>query len=71
MPVPPIPSGLALFALTLLLVAATTLWTRDAPRLYDHALIPGLALLAVIALETVHYGPLLREFWEAGITCCH
>jgi len=56
---------LGLHALTLLLLA-TTLWTRDAPSLYDHALIPGLALLAVIALEAVNYGPLAREFWEAS-----
>ena len=56
---------LGIYALTLLLLA-TTLWTRDAPSLYDHVLIPGLALLAVIALEAADRGPLAREFWAAA-----
>lgn len=57
---------LGLFALALLL-AATTLWTREAPALYDHALIPGIAILAVIALESTGYGPLSRDFQQAGL----
>ncbi|QCO56199.1 DUF2339 domain-containing protein [Pseudorhodobacter turbinis] len=52
---------LAILALALLLVA-TTIWTREAPALYDHALIPGMAFLAVIALEGIYYGALFRGF---------
>ncbi|WP_050527999.1 DUF2339 domain-containing protein [Pseudorhodobacter aquimaris] len=58
---------LAIFALALLLVA-TTIWTKEAPALYDHALIPGAAFLAVIALEAIYYGALFRYFYTAGLT---
>jgi uncharacterized membrane protein len=57
---------LALVALMLLLIA-TTLWTREAPALYDHALIPGIAFLVALALESAGYGPLFREFQHAGL----
>lgn len=57
---------LGLYALTLLLLA-TTLWTRDAPALFDHALLPGVALLLTIALEGLNYGPLAAAFWDAAI----
>jgi uncharacterized membrane protein len=57
---------LAIFTLVLL-IAGTTLWTRDAPALYDHALIPGLAFLAVLAFEGSSYGPLLDAFRQAGM----
>ncbi len=57
---------LGLYALTILLLA-TTLWTRDAPALYDHALIPAAALLVTIALEPTLYGPLANAFWDASI----
>lgn len=57
---------LALFALALLLLA-TTVWTREATALYDHALIPGLAFLAALALESLTYGPLLRDFQIAAL----
>lgn len=50
-----------------LLIAATTFWTHDAPALYDHALIPGLAFLGAIALESTNHGPLFREFQQAAI----
>lgn len=56
---------LALVALGLLIMA-TTLWTRDAPALYDHALIPGLAFLTVIAVEGLSFGPLYAQFWASG-----
>ena len=56
---------LSLFTLALLLLA-TVIWTREAPALYDHALIPGLAFLAAIALES-DYGPLFRAFQDAAL----
>ncbi|MGB3279687.1 MAG: DUF2339 domain-containing protein, partial [Pseudorhodobacter sp.] len=49
------------------LILATTFWTHDAPALYDHALIPGIAFLIAIALESVGFGPLFREFQQAGV----
>lgn len=57
---------LGLIALALLL-GATTIWTRNAPALFDHALIPGIALLVSIALESTGHGPLFREFQQAGL----
>ena len=57
---------LALFALALMLVA-TTIWTRQAPALYDHALIPGIGFLAALALESTGYGALFREFRNAAL----
>jgi uncharacterized membrane protein len=57
---------LAVFTLALM-IAGTTLWTRDAPALYDHVLLPGLAFLAILAVEGSNYGPLLDEFQQAGI----
>jgi len=56
---------LALFALAALLLA-TLIWAREAPALYDHALIPGLGFLAALVLES-GYGPLFREFENAAI----
>lgn len=56
---------LALLALALM-VFATTIWTREAPALYDHALIPGIGFLAALALESTGYGPLYWEFVKAG-----
>ncbi|MGO4908052.1 DUF2339 domain-containing protein [Pseudorhodobacter sp. W20_MBD10_FR17] len=57
---------LAIFTLGLI-ISATTLWTQNAPALYDHALIPGLAFLALIALESVTDGPLFHAFQQAAI----
>ena len=55
---------LALAALVALLVA-TLIWMRQAPALYDHALVPGLAILTVLLIEATDFGPLFREF-QAG-----
>jgi uncharacterized membrane protein len=55
----------ALLALSLL-IAATTIWTRQAPALYDHVLIPGIAFLAAIALESTGYGRLFAAFQAAA-----
>ncbi|NRB15999.1 MAG: DUF2339 domain-containing protein [Rhodobacteraceae bacterium] len=52
---------LALASLVVLLIA-TLLWMRQAPALYDHALVPGLAILAVLVIEATSFGPLYREF---------
>ena len=52
---------LALSALVVLLVA-TLIWMRQAPALYDHALVPALTILAVLLLEPIDFGPLFREF---------
>lgn len=57
---------LGIMALGLLLVA-TTLWSHDAPALYDHALIPGIAFLATLALESTGNGPLFRAFQQAAL----
>lgn len=57
---------LALLALMLLL-AATVVWARQAPALYDHALIPGIAFLLVLAVESMGYGPLYRAFQNAAL----
>ncbi|RUS59031.1 DUF2339 domain-containing protein [Pseudorhodobacter sp. E13] len=57
---------LAILALTLLL-AATVVWARQAPALYDHALIPGIAILLLLAFESLGYGPLYRAFQNAAL----
>ena len=44
---------------------ACTLWMRQAPALFDQALVPALALLACIAYEGLSFGPLFREFTAA------
>ena len=56
---------LGLATLVILLIA-TLLWMRQAPALYDHVLIPGLALLAVLMLQAIDRGPMFQEF-RAGI----
>lgn len=56
---------LGLATLVILLVAAL-LWMRQAPALYDHILVPGLAILAVLILEAIDSGPMFQEF-RAGI----
>jgi uncharacterized membrane protein len=55
---------LAIATLSALLLAAL-IWLRTAPALFDHALVPGLALLAVILLEGLGFGPLFRAFQAA------
>ncbi|MEP0156653.1 DUF2339 domain-containing protein [Pseudophaeobacter sp.] len=54
----------ALLTLVTLLLASV-LWMRHAPALFDHALVPGLAILAVVLLEGLNFGPLFREFTAA------
>jgi uncharacterized membrane protein len=56
--------SLAIATLSVLLLA-TLIWLRAAPALFDHALVPGLALLAVILVEGLGFGPLYREFQAA------
>lgn len=56
---------LGIFALALL-IAATTLWTRDAPALFDHVLVPASAFLVAVAFEGLSFGPLYTQFWSAG-----
>jgi uncharacterized membrane protein len=56
--------SLAIATLSVLLLA-TLIWLRAAPALFDHALVPGLALLAVILVEGLGYGPLFRAFQAA------
>ncbi|WP_114285365.1 DUF2339 domain-containing protein [Candidatus Halocynthiibacter alkanivorans] len=52
---------LGLFTLVLLLIA-TLVWMRQAPALYDHALLPGLAILTVLLIEADFNGPLYSAF---------
>lgn len=54
--------GLAALAVLLLM---TLLWMRMAPALFDHALLPGLAILAMILMEGLNHGPLWQEL-QAG-----
>lgn len=53
--------GLAGLAVLLL---ATVLWMRMAPALFDHALLPGLAILALILMEGLNHGPLWSAFQD-------
>lgn len=55
---------LAFGTLTLALVA-TLIWMRRAPALFDHTLLPGLAILALLALEPFAHGPLYSAFLDA------
>ncbi len=55
---------LAIATLSVLLLA-TLIWLRAAPALFDHALVPGLALLAVILVEGLGFGPLFLAFQAA------
>jgi uncharacterized membrane protein len=55
---------LALGAL-LLMTVTLTLWTRHAPALYDHALIPGIGFLVALAVQSVNFGPLFMAFQAA------
>jgi uncharacterized membrane protein len=50
----------------MMLIGATTIWTRDAPALFDHVLIPGTAFLLAVAFEGLSFGPLYTQFWAAG-----
>ncbi|WP_122072991.1 DUF2339 domain-containing protein [Pseudophaeobacter sp. EL27] len=54
----------ALAALVALLLASL-LWMRQAPALFDHVLVPGVAILVVVLLEGISFGPLFREFQAA------
>ncbi|KIC36755.1 DUF2339 domain-containing protein [Leisingera sp. ANG-M7] len=56
---------LGISALIILLIA-TVIWMRQAPALFDHALVPGLATLAVPVIETTSFGPLFREFLDGA-----
>ncbi|UWR96643.1 DUF2339 domain-containing protein [Phaeobacter inhibens] len=49
-------------ATLMILLIATMIWMRQAPALFDHALLPGLAILAVPVIEAISFGPLFREF---------
>ena len=51
----------ALMALVALFLACL-IWMRQAPALFDHALVPGFAILAVVLLEGLSSGPLFRAF---------
>jgi uncharacterized membrane protein len=53
-------------ATLMILLIATMIWMRQAPALFDHALVPGLAILAVPVIEATSYGPLFREFLEGA-----
>jgi uncharacterized membrane protein len=48
-----------------LLLLATLIWMRQAVALFDHALLPGLAILALSLNEGFNAGPLLQEFHAA------
>lgn len=55
----------ALLALVALFVACL-IWMRQAPALFDNALVPGLAILSVVLIEGISYGPLFRAFQAAA-----
>lgn len=55
---------LSLAALTVLFMACL-LWLREASALFDHALVPGLAILTVVLMEGLNHGPLWRSFQVA------
>lgn len=57
----PVEAYIGLSALALLLVA-TVIWMRQAPALYDHALLPAFAILGVVVIEATDRGPLFRAF---------
>ncbi|MFT6649481.1 DUF2339 domain-containing protein [Pseudophaeobacter arcticus] len=62
-------AAVVVFALLTLMVLllASLLWMRQAPALFDHALVPGLAILAVILLQGLSFGPLFSEFDAAAL----
>ncbi|NNE88837.1 MAG: DUF2339 domain-containing protein, partial [Silicimonas sp.] len=47
------------------LMVATTLWMWRAPALTDHAVIPTLSFLALIATQALNSGPMYRTFADA------
>lgn len=47
------------------LMAATTLWMWRAPALADHAMIPALAFLGLVATQSLLNGPLYQQFVDA------
>lgn len=49
-------------AALVVLLMVTLIWMHRAPALYDHALIPGLAFLAVILNQPLQAGPLFTAF---------
>lgn len=56
-----------IFALVTLvaLLLACLVWMRQAPALFDHALVPGGAILALVLFEGGSLGPLFQEFQAA------
>ena len=55
---------LGLFAIAILMMA-TTLWMWRAPALADHAIIPTLAFLGLVATQSLLDGPLYQTFVDA------
>jgi uncharacterized membrane protein len=61
------PDGVYLGLMTLvLLLAGALIWMRQAPALFDHGLMPGVAILIVLLIESDFNGPLISEF-RAGV----
>ncbi|OIQ45628.1 MAG: hypothetical protein BM558_02910 [Roseobacter sp. MedPE-SW] len=60
-------AAVVIFALVTLvaLLLACLIWMRQAPALFDHALVPGFAILVLVLLEGINSGPLFQEFLAA------
>ena len=58
------PFWLAVLSLALLTIALTY-WSLSGPALQDQAVLPVLALVAIVAREGIEFGPVLASFAEA------